>query len=241
MGDLFGGVEQGRVETPRLRDIAPLSTRERLEGEKESLGLYLTGHPIEDYLDELRHICGTDIARLRARRGNQLVAGLVVSLRTMRSRRGGDICFLTIDDRSGRIEASLFSEAYESQRGKITKDAILVIEGEVQPDDFTGALKLRGERVYTMAEARQRFGGGVLLDLCAIPEAGMPGDLPSRLRACLEPHRSQRAGCPVECSIRRPRLAASARAAGSVSGRSGRSIPATTCWSGCGQNSVRDG
>jgi DNA polymerase-3 subunit alpha len=202
MSDLFGGVEQGRTANPRTM-IQPLTTRERLEGEKEALGLFLTGHPIEDYLDELRRICSSNIAGLSPGRG-QLVAGLVVSIRTMRSRRGGDLCFLSIDDRSGRIEVSLFSEALEAHRGKIAKDAILVLEGEVQPDEFTQTLKLRAERVYTMEEARQRFGGDLLLDLSAIPEADRMADLPARLRACLEPHRRARAGCHVELLYQAP-------------------------------------
>jgi len=198
MGDLFGSIDSVSMPMPRPREVVPFTTRERLEAEKEALGLYLTGHPIEDYLDELRHICGSSIAGLRPRKGSQLVAGLVVSQRTMRSRRGGDLCFLNLDDRSGRIETSLFSEVFETERAKISKDAVLVIEGEVQPDDFTGALKLRAERVYTMEEARQRFGNGVLVDLSAIPESRTLADLPTRLRACLEPHRSTRSGCPVE-------------------------------------------
>ncbi len=198
MGDLFGGVDTCTADAPRQHEVAPLATRERLEGERESLGLYLTGHPIEAYLGELQHICGSSIASLRNRRGNQLVAGLVVSVRTMRSRRGGDNCFLSLDDRSGRIEVTLYNDVYDVQRAKIAKDAILVIEGEVQPDDFTGALKLRGERVYTIEEARARFGSGLLVDLCAVPEAAGLADLSRRLRACLEPHRAVRAGCPVE-------------------------------------------
>ena len=198
MGDLFGGVDTCTVDAPRPHAIAPLATRERLEGERESLGLYLTGHPIEAYLGELQHICGSNIASLRTRRGNQLVAGLVVSVRTMRSRRGGDNCFLSLDDRSGRIEVILYNDVYDAQRAKIAKDAILVIEGEVQPDDFTGTLKLRGERVYTIEEARARFGSGLLVDLCAVPETNGLADLSRRLRACLEPHRAARAGCPVE-------------------------------------------
>jgi DNA polymerase III subunit alpha len=194
MTDLFGEVAVATVAVSCRRDVPPMATRERLEGEKETLGLYLTGHPIEDYLDELRQICASDIAGLRARRGSQLVAGLVVSLRVMRSRRGGDLCFVTIDDRSGRIEASVFGDVFETQRGKLVKDAILVLEGEVQPDDFTGALKLRVDHVHTIEEARQRFAGGLVVDLRG--SAGAT-DLPRRLRECLEPHRHARGGCPV--------------------------------------------
>ena len=192
--DLFGGVLQS-AERPAARSpVAPLSRRERLEGEKETLGLYLTGHPIEEYLGEIRQICSTDIASLRPGKGNQLVAGLVVSTRVMRSRRGGDLCFLVIDDRSGRVEASIFTEAYEAHRSKIAKDAILLLEGEVQTDDFTGTVKLKVERVYTMEEARTRFSRGLLLDLCA---TSAPRDLSARLKRCLEPHRNNTAGCPV--------------------------------------------
>ncbi|MBX3706573.1 MAG: DNA polymerase III subunit alpha [Pseudomonadales bacterium] len=204
IADLFGGVETAVADRPRRRDVEPLSTRERLEAEKESLGLYLTGHPIEDYLGELGHICATSIAGLRPRRGNQLVAGLVMSTRVMRARRGGDLCFLSIDDRSGRIEASLFSDAYEAARAKIAKDAILVFEGEVQQDDFTGAQKLKVERVYTMEEARRRFGNGLLVDLSAVPEPHVLADLPTRLRACLEPHRAASSGCSVELVYQTP-------------------------------------
>ena len=89
-------------------------------------------------------------------------------------------------------------EALEAHRSKIVKDAVLVLEGEVQPDEFAQTLKLRAERVYTIEEARQRFGGDLLVDLSAIPEVDRMGDLSARLRACLEPHRRARTGCPVE-------------------------------------------
>ncbi len=194
MTDMFGGMHEP-VAAPAARlQVTPLTQRERLEGEKETLGLYLTGHPIEEYLPDLRQICPNDIARLRAEKGNQLIAGLVVSMRVMRSRRGGDLCFLVLDDRSARIEASVFTDAFEANRGKIAKDAILLFEGEVQPDDYTGALKLKVENVYTMEEARARYGRALLLDLCA---HSAPRDLPARLKRCLEPHRHNGVGCPV--------------------------------------------
>jgi DNA polymerase III subunit alpha len=192
--DLFGGVVDAAGHTPARLNVVPLSRRERLEGEKETLGLYLTGHPIEEYLGEIRQICSNDIAGLRPEKGNQLVAGLVMSTRVMRSRRGGDLCFLVIDDRSGRLEASLFTDTFEAHRSKIAKDALLLFEGEVLNDDFTAAVKLKVERVYTMEEARARFSRGLLLNLCA---NSAPADLSARLKRCLEPHRHHGGGCPV--------------------------------------------
>ena len=194
MTDMFGGMDTVIAAPPSRAAVAPLSRRERLEGEKETLGLYLTGHPIEEYLPELRQICPNDIAGLRAEGSLQLVAGLVVSVRTMRSRRGGDLCFLVIDDRSGRLEATLFTDAFEANRAKIAKDVVLLLQGEVQPDDYSGALKLKVEQVFTMAEARLRFGRALLVDLCA---QNLSRDLPARLKRCLEPHRSRATGCPV--------------------------------------------
>jgi len=196
MADMFGDVTQAPARAARQLHVVSMSKKERLEGEKDTLGLYLTGHPIEDYLSELSQICSSDIASLRPQKGNQVLAGLVVSSRTMRARRGGDICFLVLDDRSGRIEASLFAEVFEAHRSKIVKDAILVLEGAVQPDDFTGTLKLRVENVLTMEEARARYSRGVVLDLC---QQRVPDDLSGRLKKCLEPHRPGNgiSGCPV--------------------------------------------
>ena len=191
MVDLFGGVADGKAV--RTRTVRPLEKRERLDGERESLGLYLTGHPIEEYLDEIRSFCNASISRLKAGRG-QLVAGLVVSFRTMRSRRGGSMGFAVIDDRSGRIEASLFTDVFEAAHQKVRKDSILVLEGEVQEDDFTHALKLKTENVYTIEEARRRFSLGLEIDLAQDPVCGK---LIERLRMNLEPHRHAGSGCAV--------------------------------------------
>ena len=190
MSDMFGGVDDSKPSTSAV--FEPLSRRDRLEGEKETLGLYLTGHPIEDYIEEIQIMCPKRIATLRANRGTQVVAGLVVSNRTRRSRRGNGMAFAVLDDRSGRIEASVFGEVYETHRAKLTKDAVLIVEGEVQPDEYSNALKLRAESIYTIDEARRRFRGLVEI---ALDRARVNGDFSQRLRAALAPHVSD--GCAV--------------------------------------------
>jgi DNA polymerase III subunit alpha len=199
MTDLFGGALAAPVESadaPRApRRIVPLRRRERLEGEKETLGLYLTGHPIDDYLEEIRHFCPTKIVDLRTGRGT--VAGLVVSTRTMRTRRG-DAAFTILDDRSDRIEISVFSEVFEMNKSKISKDAVLIIEGNVQPDEFTQSHKMIADRVSTMDEARARYADRLEIQL---HENNAPTDLIVRLRRALEPHRTN--GCPVSIMYER--------------------------------------
>jgi DNA polymerase-3 subunit alpha len=200
--DLFGG-PFGQPDTPddvvrpTVAMSRPLTRRERLDAEKEALGLYLTGHPLDDYLEEIREFCPNRIADLKVERGMQVVAGLVVSNRTMRSRRGETLAFTVLDDRSGRIEMSVFADVYEQHKAKIFKDAVLVVEGEVQPDEYTGALKMRVAQIYTMDDARRRFADCLQIEVCG---DGMSRDLARRLKMLLEPHR--REGCPVAIAYR---------------------------------------
>ncbi len=171
--------------------------RERLDAEKEALGLYLTGHPLDDYLDEIREFCPNRVVDLRVERGVQVVAGLVVSSRTMRSKRGETLAFTVLDDRSGRMELSVFADVYEQHKAKIFKDAILVVEGEVQQDDYSGALKMRVSQIHTMNDARRRFADCLQIEVSG---TGMSGDLARRLKTLLEPHRHD--GCPVAIAYR---------------------------------------
>lgn len=195
MSDMFGGIEVEPV-TPvcEERVAEALTNRERLQGEKEALGLYLTGHPIEEYEHELRFFAKRRIGELRVEKKTQWVSGMVVSTRVMKSRRGAPMCFLVLDDRSARIEVSLFPEAYEQYGGKVAKDEMLIIEGEVQADDFSGGLSLRAEKVYTIAQARQKFSEGVVIDFRSNQ---LPEDFGSRLKQVISPHRAYDDGCPI--------------------------------------------
>jgi len=177
-----------------MADIKALTGRERLQGEKEALGLYLTGHPIEEYEQELKHFCKRKIAKLRAEKKTQWVSGMVVSTRVMKSRRGAPMCFLVLDDRSARLEVSLFPDCYEQFGAKVAKDELLIIEGEVGADEFSGGLSLRADKVYTIAEARQRFSEGFVIDFRQAP---LPPDFGARLKQLLTPHRTMEEGCPI--------------------------------------------
>lgn len=189
--DMFGGVPEPSKIT-NGRKVRSLSTHDRLEGERETLGLFLTGHPVDEYLAEIRRFCRTRIAALRPADTNQTAAGVVVSNRTRRGRRGA-MGFVEIDDKSGRIEANLFGEVYDRYRAKLEKDAILVIEGTVQNDEFTQGLKLRAERVSTLEEARNRHAGRIVL---RVARQTVNGETVADLKAILGRHRNAE-GCSV--------------------------------------------
>ena len=192
MADMFGGIDAA-APAPSTAGVRPWAPEERLEGEKQTLGFYLTGHPIESYLGELSRFC-TGIDALQAGRERQVVGGTVLSLRTRRGRRGDTMGFAVIDDRSGRMEASFFAEVYERDRNKLEKDSLVILEGEVQKDDYTDGFKLVAQRALTMEEARGRFSDGLRIHLRDDDPAA---DTAGRLKAALEPHVSENGGCPV--------------------------------------------
>ena len=131
---------------------------ERLQGEKETLGLYLTGHPIDRYAAELGKITSVRIVDLKPdRKQNVVVAGLVIAIRTMISKRGDKIAFITLDDKSARLEVPVFADAYQRFRDLIAKDVVLVVEGSVSLDDYSGNMKMSCEHIYDMDQARERF------------------------------------------------------------------------------------
>lgn len=202
MMDMFG---EAFVEADDAGDIyadyrhaRDWTDKERLAGEKETLGLYLTGHPIDEYEHELKRFVATRIVDLKPSRESQRVAGLVVAMRTMKSKRGDTMAFVTLDDRTGRIEASLFGELFDQVRGQLNADQVLIIEGEVSSDDYSGGLRLRSKDVTLMADARARFGEAIEL---AVDGARLNGRFSRSLHDSLSPWLSE-SGLPVRVRYR---------------------------------------
>ncbi len=196
INDLFGGVENAPIEACAVAaSVSSLNSRQRLQGEKESLGLFLTGHPIEEYEQELEHICKRRIVNLRAEKRTQWIAGMVVSVRARNSRRGARMCNLVLDDRSARLEVVMFPDCFEQYGRKVANDELLVLEGEVQVDEFSdGGIAMRAQKVFTIAEARQRFSRGFVIDM---RREDMPADFGARLKDVISPHRALDEGCEI--------------------------------------------
>jgi DNA polymerase-3 subunit alpha len=172
----------------------------RLTGEKETLGLYLTGHPIDRYEHEIRQFVSTRIANLNPKSEQTItVAGLVVAMRTMNTKRGDRIAFITLDDRTGRLELAVFSEAYNHYRDLIAKDRLLVVEGEVSVDDYTGGLKMSANKIYDIDHAREAFARQLVLK---VDEAKAGNGFIRELAEVLGPYREGH--CPVRVDYLRP-------------------------------------
>tara|TARA_R110000751_G_scaffold110576_1_gene208252 strand:- start:160 stop:3684 length:3525 start_codon:yes stop_codon:yes gene_type:complete len=199
--DLFGellGPSTARDVYESYRKAREWTFKERLRGEKDTLGLYLTGHPIDEYEREIRRFARQRILDLKPSRESQTIAGLVFDLRVMRSKRGDKVGFVTLDDRSARIEVSLFAEAYQNAQALLQKDALLVVEGEVAQDDFSGGLRMRAKRVMSLEDARTSLLDSVRVRLDTQRHGD---DALGKIAALLQKYRG---GCAVTVELQRP-------------------------------------
>ncbi len=175
-----------------LERVQPWSESQRLAGEKETLGLYLTGHPINRYEQEITQLVSCRLNELKPDRKRQIrAAGLLLDIR-MRNSRRGKMATLILDDRSTRLEATLYAEVLARYQNLLVKDRILVIEGTCVMDDFTGQLALTGERVLSLEQARGEFARELRLE---IPSAMLRNGFVEELQGLLGSHRP--GPCPV--------------------------------------------
>jgi len=195
--DMFGfeapAGEEGPGATGVYHHQPDWEDEQRLAAEKQTLGLYLTGHPIDRFLPELERFTSSRIADLKPTRDQAVVvAGLVIAMRTMNTKRGDRMAFVTIDDRSGRIELAVFSDVYARHRDHLAKDKLIVVEGEVSVDEYSGGYKMSARAVYDMEQARERFAKRLVINVDAARAGnGFVGEL----EQTLSPFRE--GGCPV--------------------------------------------
>jgi DNA polymerase-3 subunit alpha len=164
-GDRHGSSTQ----EPALVHAAPWAVRERLMNEKAALGFYLSGHLFDAWADEVRRFARQPIAELVESREPQVVAGIVSDPRTVNGQRGRVVIF-KLDDGSEAIEAVAGEELFEGQRELAQEDQLVVVQGRLQPDRFTGGLRLAATQVWDLPAARARFGRHLAVDV----DSGVP-------------------------------------------------------------------
>jgi DNA polymerase-3 subunit alpha len=211
--DMFGSPvdEQIAVQSTQADTFSVAWTElQCLQAERETLGLYLTGHPVALQARDLACFTTCTISRIpslvatetgdngRGRRmGTAVVlAGLVQAVR--RRNKGGG--FVSIEDGTGRIEVSFFDESWSLYADLLTRDEIVVVEGNVSHDDFSGGIRMKGQKVMSLGEAKNRFASGVSIAL-----RGPDTDLCDSLIAAFAPYRGGRHRVFVDYSNGRAR------------------------------------
>ncbi len=208
--DLFGLAEPGPGDggedaARELQESVPdWSEAVRLAGERETLGLFLTGHPITEYERELRPITSGRIVDIGGAKPvgagegnpwktpgrNVTVAGLVLEVR----KRAGRTSFI-LDDRSGRLEVTMFEDVYQQYRALVAKDAILVVDGSLRWDDFIDDWRLSAKKILDVDQAREQYARRLVLRWPAGARNGDAHRLVSAIEQALRP--SQGGRCSV--------------------------------------------
>ncbi len=191
-GGLFDMGTGAQQDTVHYVDVPRWSEREQLMNEKPALGFFLSGHPYNAYAAELGAFVKRRLGQLEPQRDTVLLAGVVMSTRTQMTRRG-KMAVVALDDGTTQLEVTVFNELWEAERAKIKEDELLLVEGKVQKDDYSGGLRITADKLYTLAEARGRFARGLRLTMNGGSDA-------KRLQALLMPFRN--GPCPVRLSYR---------------------------------------
>ena len=207
INDMFGGVSEEEQPALAPPSAKVLTYAERLELEMSALGLYLTGHPVDPYLPEFKDHCRR-LADVQASPSKQRLFGLVADHWTHRQNSGKERGKLVMDDGSARMGAVLHPEVYGRSKEKVQKGGILVLEGVVEFDQYSGAEQLRVDNALTIEEWRQRPGACLRIDLNGDEP---PEGLPKRLAAALKPHRVDQGGCQVTIGYQAAEVAGSVR------------------------------
>jgi len=196
MVDMFGEIQaevQGDPYEP-YQGVLQHSIKQRLAGEKETLGLYLTGHPIDEYEAEVDRIASMRLGELnvspdelrRMRKSTKTLAGLVLGVRTRQTQRGDTMAIVTLDDRTGRVEMTLFGDDYQRYRDLLQADEVIIVEAEVGWDDYAERARVRAQKLYSLSQARQELIRGIEFTVTEAETADFLARLKNLVRADLD-------------------------------------------------------
>ena len=172
-----------------------------LEGEKDTLGLYLTGHPINQYADEIRYYTEGRLVDLKPTGKDQMASavGLVLGVRVMTNKRGRRWAIVTLDDKSARIDVRFFPDMYEQFESVLETDKILLIKGQVSFDDFSGGNTITARDVMDIVQAREKNARALALNIdTQLLEPKKMSQMQSILQAF------NGGSCPVQLAVTHP-------------------------------------
>lgn len=196
---LFGATPESSSSSDNdkpLASVRPWTGRQRLRAEREALGLYLSGHPMDELREEVSGFVTTTLDRIGNRLGSNndnnegrgrrrgvemTLAGLVMAVR----KRPGKGAFIALDDGTARLEVAVFDNLYNQVASRLVNDEILVIRGKVEVDDFRGGFRMVADQILEVDEARSRFAQRLEIE---VTDAGV--DFDRDLAAALHPYRN---------------------------------------------------
>jgi DNA polymerase-3 subunit alpha len=187
---LFGEAEAPRGGAHVVVETPAWEKRQTLMEEKTALGFTLSGHLFSVFESQLVGFPRTPLARLAASDQKAWMAGIVASARSQMTRRGR-MMVVTLDDATAQVEVTVFNELFEKHRDKLKEDALLVVAGKVQRDEFSGGLRVGAEDLLDLEGLRNRYVARLRLAMNGLADA-------KRLQEVLSPYRATGQGsCQV--------------------------------------------
>lgn len=200
--DLFGLMAPAAEQLDAaFEQVAPWPEGFWLEGERETLGLYLTGHPVNRYRTELAHYTMGRLCDVSPTgRGNQVaLAGLILDVRSMVNKNGQRWGLVTLDDKSARLDIRFYADVFEQYEHLLVKDQLIWLKGEVSFDHFSGGNTMTASEVMTLEQARAQFVKSIKISVNLATEERQK--LSQQLIQTLQ--QAERGTCPVQfdCDI----------------------------------------
>ena len=198
-GDLFGMDTQEPENVEKaFKQVPPWSEKIWLDGEKETLGLYLTGHPINQYLEEIKHYTSVRLSEIKPTGKENYIStlGLVLGVRVMTNKKGKRWALVTLDDKSARVDIRLYPEEYEKYEDILSSDNLLWIKGRVIFDEYSSSNTINAIEILTLLEARCKYARSLELNLhasdCSVSSV-------AKIQDILQPYRG--GTCPLHLKI----------------------------------------
>ncbi len=166
---LFGGASAGGnlQQQPKLRPVHPWTTIERLNKEREYIGFYLSGHPLDRYKDDIElfstHKLNSDKLSQLAERSDAQFVAIITAVRKVTDRKGRPFAFIQAEDQHGSIEVIAFSEIYDRHMGILQVDNVLLMSGYI--DNKSGQPKLIANSFDRVENLREKFANKLVLKL----------------------------------------------------------------------------
>ena len=160
-GGLFDSADSqalgSSTREPDMVAVTPWGVKQRLSEEKVALGFFLSGHLFDEVQAEVRQFVKRRMDEVSDSREPQILCGIVSDFRTINGQRG-KVALFKLDDKSAVMEASMDDALYQASRQWVKDDEFIVVLTKVQPDRFSGGLRLNVQQVWGLPQARCRFG-----------------------------------------------------------------------------------
>jgi len=196
--DMFG-ISAPAETVQTYSQVAEWKKEDLLAAEKDTLGLYLSGHPIDVYIQELDQFTSCRLVDIDVGQGkgkkSVTLAGLVVGVRIMNTKSGSRMAFLQLDDKTARVEVGVFGELYDQRRDVIHKDKVLVVKGKAGHDHFSGGIRLSADELFDIEQARGQLARHMQIQLQA---EQLNSEVVNTLRTILAPNENGQCGVGFE-------------------------------------------